>query len=89
MMMNEAWNMAMASNLDIDKRNEFHDEQLVQLTDKLNNLFRELKPREGKKLGITTAPSGLFLAWIDERPSTGKQYVELDDDSIEEVFGLK
>ena len=50
MMMNEAWNMAMASNLDIDKRNEFHDEQLVQLTDKLNNLFRELKPREGKNL---------------------------------------
>jgi len=67
---------------------EVFDDELVQLTEKLNSVIRNVKNRSGKHLGVR-APAGLVLAWFDDEPVTETTNVKkLDDDNISEILGL-
>jgi hypothetical protein len=80
----------LSSNIEPENRKEYHDEILVRLTEDMNRLIKEAqRKRPDRRLGIMTAPDGLFFCWMTNKPLTDRKgATEINDDNIERMFGL-
>lgn len=63
--MNNGWGEEFVT---AKRRSEFHDDQLAELTDRLNALIAPAKAagdKTGKSLGLLMTERGVFLAWTE------------------------
>ena len=76
----------VTSDLPIEERKDFHDDDLQRVSDEINKLLNDVgKKRPDKRLTIIRSPNGSFLQWMHEKcptPDDGvekKEYLEDSD----------
>ena len=72
-----------------EMQDEVHDESLVELTRKVNQLLHEAaQSRSDRNLRLTKTSRGIVIIWTHKSASGSTDAPELTDNEMLEVFGL-